>query len=211
MMNFQTFRNELQEYPLITMRDISKLPEKVYYHRLVEWQKKGYLSRLGKNIFSFADRKIDDHLLMLTANKMYSPSYISLEMALSIYNLIPETAYTYTSVTAKKTADFSTPYGHFSYRKIKSQFMFGYDLKRYGNLTIRFAEPEKAILDFLYLNPHYDTPEKIHELRINQDEFFSLINMGKIEAYLRFMDIKALDKRFRTFYDCLTNALFRKD
>ncbi|MBK6681682.1 MAG: hypothetical protein IPG53_17615 [Ignavibacteriales bacterium] len=75
--------HELKEYPLITTRDITKLPEKVYYHRLIEWQKKGYLVRLGKNIFSFSDRKIDDHLLMLTANKMYSPSYISLEMALS--------------------------------------------------------------------------------------------------------------------------------
>ncbi|MBK6682264.1 MAG: hypothetical protein IPG53_20845 [Ignavibacteriales bacterium] len=50
-MNFQTFHYEMKEYPLITTRDIAKLPEKVYYHRLIEWQKKGYLVRLGKNIF----------------------------------------------------------------------------------------------------------------------------------------------------------------
>jgi hypothetical protein len=127
-------------------------------------------------------------------------------MALSIYNLIPDTTYTYTSVTAKKTADFTTPFGHFSYRSIKSRFIFGYDLKRYENLTVRFAEPEKAILDFLYLNPHLDTREKFHELRINGDEFVGLIKPEKIEAYLRFMDVKTLIKRFKLLNDCITNA-----
>jgi predicted transcriptional regulator of viral defense system len=205
-MNFQTFHNEMKEYPLITTRDITKLPEKVYYHRLIEWQKKGYLVRLGKNIFSFADKKIDDHLLMLTANKMYSPSYISLEMALSFYNLIPETVYTYTSVSPKKTTVFSTPFGNFSYRKIKSQFMFGYDLKRYDNFVIRIAEPEKAILDFLYLNPRFDSTDEIHELRINQYEFRDLINMEKIEAYLRFIDSKSLCQRFKLLNDWISNA-----
>ncbi|MBK7267285.1 MAG: hypothetical protein IPI12_13340 [Ignavibacteriales bacterium] len=129
MMNFQTFHNEMKEYPLITTRDITKLPEKVYYHRLIEWQKKGYLVRLGKNIFSFADKKIDDHLLMLTANKMYSPSYISLEMALSFYNLIPETVYTYTSVSQKKQQSFQLHLAIFLTEKLKASLCLDMILK----------------------------------------------------------------------------------
>ncbi|MBK7267284.1 MAG: hypothetical protein IPI12_13335 [Ignavibacteriales bacterium] len=84
--------------------------------------------------------------------------------------------------------------------------MFGYDLKSYDNFVIRIAEPEKAILDFLYLNPRFDSTDEIHELRINQDEFRDLINMEKIEAYLRFIDSKSLCQRFKLLNDWISNA-----
>ena len=84
--------------------------------------------------------------------------------------------------------------------------MFGYDLKSYDNFVIRIAEPEKAILDFLYLNPRFDSTDEIHELRINQYEFRDLINMEKIEAYLRFIDSKSLCQRFELLNDWISNA-----
>jgi predicted transcriptional regulator of viral defense system len=199
-MNFQSFRNELREFPIFSIRDISKLPEKVYYHRLVEWQKKGYMVRLGKNLFAFSERQIEEHLLMLTANKMYSPSYISLEMALNFYNLIPETSFTFTSVSARKTTEFQTTYGHYSYKKIKKMMMFGYDLLKYDDFIVRFAYPEKAIIDFLYLNPRFDDINEIHELRINPDEFKRIMNMKKMDAYLKYINSEALIRRFQKLH-----------
>ena len=41
------------------------------------------------------------------ANRIYGPSYISLEYALAYYRLIPETVYTITSATTKITRKFT--------------------------------------------------------------------------------------------------------
>ena len=43
----------------------------------------------------------------MVANKIYSPSYISLETALSYYGLIPESVYALTSVSTRKTISFN--------------------------------------------------------------------------------------------------------
>ena len=49
------------------------------------------------------------------AQLIYAPSYISLESALAYHQLIPETVYTITSACAKRSKEFYTPLGVFSY------------------------------------------------------------------------------------------------
>lgn len=84
------------------------------------------------------------------ANKLYSPSYISLEKALSYYGIIPETVYTVTSVTTKPTRRLTTPNGVFSYQSIKRGAFTGYDPIHIQDSIVLFAEPEKALADYLY-------------------------------------------------------------
>ena len=84
------------------------------------------------------------------ANQLYSPSYISLETALSHYGIIPEVAHSITSVTAKAPREFNTPIGVFSYQKIKNSAFGGYYLKHINNSKALFAKPEKALADYLY-------------------------------------------------------------
>src|SRR5580692_8559792 len=52
------------------------------------------------------------------AQHIYGPSYISLESALSFHRLIPEAVYTVTSATAKRSKEFRTPLGVFSYLRL---------------------------------------------------------------------------------------------
>lgn len=84
------------------------------------------------------------------ANKLYGPSYISLQTALSHYGIIPEVVYATTSATLKLTREFSTPKGDFMYRRIKKKAFTGYGLRQIDKDGVLFAEPEKALADYLY-------------------------------------------------------------
>jgi predicted transcriptional regulator of viral defense system len=84
------------------------------------------------------------------ANKLYQPSYLSFEYALSYYHIIPEVVYTVTSATVKPTREFEV-LGHlFSYSKIQSKAFRGYVPKKIDNYTVLLAVPEKALADCLY-------------------------------------------------------------
>jgi hypothetical protein len=86
----------------------------------------------------------------LVANKLYTPSYVSLETALSHYRIIPETVYSVTSVTTKTTREFTTPWLVFVYRKIKRSAFTGYTQLREQGTLVLIAEPAKAVADYLY-------------------------------------------------------------
>lgn len=84
------------------------------------------------------------------ANRLYTPSYLSLEYALAHYRMIPETVYSITSVTTRTTRAFTAEGRSYEYSRIKRQAFTGY-----RNLTteagvILIAEPEKALADYLY-------------------------------------------------------------
>lgn len=128
-------------------------------------------------------------------------------MALSYYNFIPETVYQVTSVTTKKTKDFQTDIGNFTFRHIKPSIYFGYRLIEYhGDRNILLAEPEKALLDYFYLNHQISTIDDFIETRINQDEFTDQIDQNKFNNYLNIFGNKALIKRMEIFMDMMRNA-----
>lgn len=86
----------------------------------------------------------------LVANKLYKPSYISFETALSFYNIIPETIYAIFSVTPKASRNFDSLDTDYIYHRMRRNLFFGYLAKRIDNVTVMIAEPEKALLDYLY-------------------------------------------------------------
>src|SRR5450830_1140149 len=53
--------------------------------------------------------------LPLVANVLFGPSYVSLDFALSWHALIPEGVVEVSSVTPRRTREFVTPVGRFSY------------------------------------------------------------------------------------------------
>ena len=79
-------------------------------------EKKGDLIRLKKGSY-VVSTKIHNQPISkeLISNHLYGPSYISLESALSFYNLIPERVHTILSMTIKRSRKFSTPLGSFEY------------------------------------------------------------------------------------------------
>lgn len=109
--------------------------------------KNGLFVKLRNNFYAIKDSNPDYSFI---ANKLYQPSYISLETALSHYRMIPEVVYGTTSITTKAPREFKTPWGNFTYQHIKTEAFTGYRLQEIDRYKALFAEPEKALADYLY-------------------------------------------------------------
>lgn len=205
-MNYQIFAKELKNFPAFSLRETQKLNGKVYYQRLIDWQKKGYIKRISNGIFIFADEPIDELFLYYLANKVYEPSYVSLESAFGYYGFIPEAVYRITSVIPKKTSQFQFEDIVFDYRTVHSKFNFGYSLVSWKNVVIKIAEPEKAIIDYFYLNTEIATLNHIEDMRFNSFNLKERIDWRKLGDYLDMYNNKSLVYRLQLLRDWVENA-----
>ena len=117
------------------------------------------------------------------AGRIFGPSYLSFDYALSLYGLIPEAVYkTYTSASfqKKKTKKFENQYGVFTYRDIPSDvYPLGVLLYEENGYSYQIATPEKAICDKLYSLPPVSNLTEFSallfdDLRIDENEFKKL-------------------------------------
>lgn len=205
-MQFFDLKAQLKGFLVFSIKDIEKIDPDFHKQRLSEWQKKGYIKKIHQGFYIFSDLPINEQVLFLIANNIYSPSYISLEMAFSLYNLIPEGVYEITSVTSQKTSKFTTATGNFTYKHIKPELMFGYELREYNGHHYLVAEIEKALLDYLYLNSRIKEEADFKGLRFNAAEFKARADMDKLKKYLEAFDSQALVYRTNKFITYLKNA-----
>jgi hypothetical protein len=85
------------------------------------------------------------------AQYIYGPSYISLESALSYHQLIPEAVYTTTSVCTKRSKEFHTPLGVFSFNHLPGiNFFTEVELIKEDDYQFFMAKPWKAICDYVF-------------------------------------------------------------
>lgn len=153
LVNWYIFEKNLKEKGLVIFSPldvkrifgVSKVAATFLIHR---YTKKGFIKRLKKGIYTLYDTSVPDIYL---ANKLYEPSYVSLEFALSFHQVIPETVYEITSVTTKPTRRFDALEKTFSYHRIKKEAFTGYVVHRERDISSLIAEPEKAFVDLAYL------------------------------------------------------------
>jgi len=124
----------------------------------------------GKYLFSF--KEINDYEL---ANFLLTPSYISLESALSFYGILAQFPYTITSVTTAKTRKIIYNEKEFEFAHLRRENFFGFVKK--DNFLI--AQPEKALLDELYFISKGLISISLNELNL------SLINKNKLLKMMR--------------------------
>jgi len=202
-MNFVHFKNSLRDFPVFSIADIRAAHGDFDRRRLSEWQKKGYIKKIIKGHYLFSELDIDEGMLWAIANKIYKPSYISFETAMSHYRLIPESIYMITSASTRRTYLFETPVARFSYRTIKPALFFGYSLLPGG---IKMAFMEKAIIDYFYINPSVRTEDDFSSLRLNKEEMLSRLNKKRLGEYMRRFNQKRLSNRMKYFLSWLGYA-----
>lgn len=205
-MRYTDFLNRASNYPVFSLRDILKISPEFNRAQLDRWEKQGYLNKIKRGFYCFSNHDNNRDFLFYTANKIYSPSYISLETALKFYGLIPEEIFQITSVSTKKTTRFETQIGSFSYKQLKPALFWGYRLVDFGKQRLLIADPEKAMLDYLYLHPNIKTAEDFLEMRINSDELKAQINPLKFQKYLAAFKSRALTKRAKTLLNTLNQT-----
>jgi len=196
----------LKDFTIFSLNDIKKIDKNFHRRRLNEWQNKGYIKKVIKGYYIFSDLTLNENVLFEIANRIYNPSYISLEMAFSYYHLIPESVYGITSVSTRRTYRFKTPIGEFIYRKVKPNLFFGYNLVNYKDKRFKIASIEKAILDYFYINPNIKTEADFVSLRMNKDLFLKQINEKKLHKLLKEFVKKTLTRRVVSFLEFMKNA-----
>lgn len=197
-MNYITFERSFSSYHVFSVYDIIKQFPDFDKRRLFEWQKKNYLIKVRRGYYCFTDSLKNEPFLYYTANRIYRPSYISMETALAYYNFIPEEVFIVTSLTSRNTAFFNTPLSYYDYKSQQPRLFFGYTLVKTKELSYKIAEPEKVILDFFY-NKKIDSIEDIHSFRFNKKTVIELLDEEKLEYFRNLFNSKTLDKKINLF------------
>ncbi|MFH1361578.1 MAG: hypothetical protein ABIH69_02855 [bacterium] len=204
-MNYLEFKNALKKFTLFSLADVHKVEATTHRRRLYEWQKKGYIKKIVKGYYIFSDQTMTENTLFEIANRIYPPSYISFETALSYHNLIPESVFAITSASSRRTYRFKTQLGNFIYRTLKPELFVGYDLVQSSGKCFKIACLEKALLDYLYLNPSIKTQADFASLRINKQVLLKKLKEKKLHTLLRLFSQKSLTKRVKSFLKGLRN------
>lgn len=177
-MKYNAFRNQVK-LPIFTPQNLRNLGFQLYPNELTRWIKQGYLTKLRGGLYAFTDL-LPSLTPEMFAPYLVSPSYISLSTALSHHGLIPEAVFTTTCITSKGTRSYHLAQGHFTYQHLPPHLFFGYTHIQDHPLPYNLAEPEKALLDFFYLNSSIKNSQDLYELRLNLEN----LDWPKLKAYL---------------------------
>jgi predicted transcriptional regulator of viral defense system len=205
-MQYLEFQNAMKDFTVFSLADIRQAEPGFHRRRLNEWQEKGYIKKLVKGYYVFSGLELDERVIFEIANRIYAPSYVSFEMALSYYGLIPESVFGVTSASTRKTSRFSTTFGGFLYRTINTRLYFGFDIMRYGRKTFKIAQPEKAFLDLFYIKTEFREPADFAAMRVDGRAFRSLMDREKMNDYLAVFDQKSLQNRINDFWEYSAHA-----
>ena len=205
-MKYIEFSQKFKNQGVFSLSDIYLVAPKFYRSRLTEWIKKGYIQKLKNGYYMFTDISVTDHVLYFISNVVYDPSYISLEMALSCYGFIPESVYGVTAVTSRKTNTIESPVAMLIYHHIKPTLMMGYCVVNSVRYPYKIACPEKAILDYFYLNAHIEAVADFDEMRFNCYEINQQVNWDYFNVLLAYFESQRLCQRLTLFKEYIDHV-----
>jgi predicted transcriptional regulator of viral defense system len=168
--------------PVFSTQDLKISGISILPYQISKLNKDGYIKKIKNGLYAFSNKKelIPQEYL---AHKIYEPSYISLEWALHYYGLIPEVVYNVTSISTKATRKFKSDFGLFIYRNIKKDLFWGYKKEEKKGQIYLIAEPEKALLDYIYFNlQKIKNNTDIEELRLNS-ALLKKLDIKKLKEY----------------------------
>ncbi len=206
ILNFLSFQKTFSHLPIVPVTEIEKAFPGFDRNALTRWQRAGYLQKIRNGFYHFAGKPVAGAgELFFIANRIYMPSYVSLQSALSWYGFIPEGVFTITSISTLKTQAIQAPLGHFTYQSIKPDLFFGYRLETFGDFRFKIADPAKALLDLLYFNPSLANAAHFHELRLNFFEIQEKFSVGDFEKYVAVFNSRLLSIRAKSLLKFLSD------
>jgi len=119
------------------------------------------------------------------SQRIYGPSYVSMESALSYHGWIPEAVHACTCASYGNAKEFNTPLGVFLYRRVPQRVFYA-AVERVvdpsGNVFF-MAVPVKALTDYLYVHkPDWNSVgEAAESLRIEQEDL-ATVSINQIET-----------------------------
>jgi predicted transcriptional regulator of viral defense system len=123
-------------------------------------EKRGLITRVADGVY--LNKLVRDHSAADFITVLKPNSYVSLESALNHWGLSTQSPVTLTCVTTGKPKEYRTPEVAITFRTISKRLFWGFVEKQTRYSKYRIAEPEKALLDWIYLSlqtgltPHLD-------------------------------------------------------
>jgi len=130
---------------------------------------RGEIIQIRRGLYTFAAPLRYEMLSSAAlANRIYGPSYVSEEFALSFHGLIPERTAVVTSIAMGRSREFTNDFGVFSYRYCRSK-VYSVGVIGLGEGQNRFliAAPEKALFDKAFYDRRFDGSDP--ETYLHQD------------------------------------------
>ena len=204
IMRFREFEIKIRPLPAFNLNDVRKIDPGFHRQQLNTWLRQGYIQPLAGCYYALAEQQVDEMYLFVLANRIYQPSYVSLESALAYYAILPETVFGVTSVSARKTKQFESARGVFSYRSMSPHYMIGYQVVEPSpGYKFKIALLEKAILDYLYLNTDIRSTADFEELRWNQAQLLDRLDASVFAKFINIIGKRSLISRANTFLEYL--------
>ncbi len=201
-MRYLDFLQEFRDFNVISYQNIRNVFGSVNVSQLSNWKKEKKIISVKKGYYLINNIKRDELLL---ANEI-NYSYISLEYALSYYQIIPDIAQVITSVSKSRNEKITNECGNFQYRKISRNLFTGFVLSpsivKEGRF-IRIAEPEKALFDLIYFRTDLKDNDDFSSLRLNLEN----IKIKKVEEYLSLVKAPQIKKRISNFIKYLHDTI----
>jgi predicted transcriptional regulator of viral defense system len=176
--------------------------------RLYEWQLKGYILKLRNSWYCLPDFMKEPYSTWIIANKVHAPSYISLESALSFYGILPEGVHMCTSVCTSRTLRINMAGHEYEFARLRDKHYTGYRLEDTGSKwrKLRIAGPEKAVADFFYLRPYYNSEDEIRELRFDESSLDGGLDRDRLYSYTKLYGTDTLEKRIKILLKLFDHA-----
>lgn len=179
-MRWQQLQQIVQDQPLFETSLL--LAGDVTHHQaqrqLSDWTKDKKIVQLRRGIYMLPDQ--NPHPFVV-ANHLVPGSYVSLQMALAYYHLIPEHVAVVTSVTTQRPGKYENKFGRFSYRHIHPSLFYGIEYRLLvGEEYAYVATPEKALLDLIHFRPQGDSREYVESLRLQNLEALDIERLHRL-------------------------------
>jgi len=175
-----TLASEAATNPLVRIRDITsryRVSNTTVSKALRRQANRGLLEKLSDD--SYLNKLASSSTSRDIVNQLVPDSYVSLASALAELGLSSQNPIATTCVTISWRRKISTPSVQITYRKIRRGLFWGYVEKksRYGKYKI--AEPEKALLDWIYFTLQDGSPVQLDEIR------FDKLSRARLVAYAK--------------------------
>jgi hypothetical protein len=197
-MNWTTIlTNEARSNCVLRLGELSrkyKRSEPVIRNSLRRYEQKGLVERVSSKLYiNHLNQQFSSQDLV---NNIRPKSYISLESALVEQGIINQSPSALICVSPKHSQSYHSKSANIVYRKISSGLYWGYEEKstRYNKYLI--AEPEKALLDWIYLNRQEGLPTPLDEFQL------SFLSIPKLRKYA--------DRFPRTVQDTVKDLLLER-
>ncbi|MFH1379061.1 MAG: hypothetical protein ABII23_02165 [bacterium] len=191
-MNSSTLLHFIQKnnFRFLTFNDILPLykgKSSAASRALLHLTRYGLLTKIKRGVWvnnSAADFRLEE---ILPAVVSPWPAYLSLHSALSEYGLIAEIPQVIYAVSLYKASRIISKMGNMILCQMPEKYFWGYRTKRINKSLIPIADPEKAILDTLYLSWTKRSPIQMPVFREKPH-----IDIKKLKQYAKKWNHKAV-------------------